>query len=308
MSHLEPLNTDPAAFLAYASGFAPRHPGVPRGVFLIAPADFRLAEESARDNLYMRIAQGADAQRALEQHHALAAALAAHGIPVMSFPGSRDTPDAVFPNNVFATAPGRLIVGAMRHPIRQREARRADIRAWFREVLRVAEIDLSTSGVVAELTGSLVIDRARGIGFCGLSERCDAAGAAAMAQAFDLDAMLVFELAPGEYHSNVIMSALAGRGVLLCRDGFADPAVADAIAALYPGAAIFLDAEEKAGFAGNCIALGDAGLWMSATAEAALRPSTRRAIEALGFVIQSVDLSEFEKAGGSLRCMIGEIY
>ncbi len=48
-----------------------------------------------------------------------------------AFRAIRRTPDAVFPNNVFATAPGRLIVGRMRHPVRQREAERADIRGFF---------------------------------------------------------------------------------------------------------------------------------------------------------------------------------
>ncbi|MGE4070432.1 MAG: arginine deiminase-related protein [Lysobacterales bacterium] len=283
-------------------------PGVPRAVFLVSPESFFLAAESARDNVYMQMAQAVDGARAAEQHRQLALALAAAGVPVMSFPGSAETPDAVFPNNVYATAPRRLIVGAMRHPVRQREARRQDIRDWFRAVLGYAEIDLSTRPLVAELTGSLVIDRARRIGFCGLSERCDRAGAAAMAAAFDLRHMLTFDLAGGEYHSNVVMSALAGRGVLLCPTGFADPGVADAIASAYGDSAILIDPAEKAAFVGNCIALGESGLWMSAAAEAALRPATRSALIRLGFQIHSVALDELEKAGGSLRCMIGEIY
>jgi hypothetical protein len=295
-------------FVTQAQSTPSSAPGVPRAVFLVSPESFCLAAESARDNVYMQLAQGVDAGRAAEQHRQLALALASAGVPVMSFPGSADTPDAVFPNNVYATAPGRLIVGAMRHPVRQREAGRLDIRDWFKAVLGYAEIDLSTRPLVAELTGSLVIDRARRIGFCGLSERCDRAGAAAMAVAFDLRDVLVFDLAQGEYHSNVVMSALAGRGVLLCPDGFADPAVADAIAQAYGDGAIFIDQAEKAAFAGNCIALGERGLWMSAAAEAALRPATRSAIARLGFQIHSVVLDELEKAGGSLRCMIGEIY
>src|SRR3546814_2099564 len=101
-------------------------------------------------------------------------------VPVITFPGDPATPDAVFPNNVFGTAPGRLIVGRMRHPVRQREAERADIRAFFGDVLGYDEIDLSgCDDLVAELTGSLIIDRARGVGYCGLSERCDMAGAQA---------------------------------------------------------------------------------------------------------------------------------
>lgn len=299
---------DPVGFAAAARAVAVHASGVPRGVFLIAPADFRLAQESASDNRYMRMGESTDAQRALAQHQALAEALALAGIPTISFPGGRETPDAVFPNNVFATAPGRLIVGAMRHSVRRREAQRADIRGWFRDVLQYREVDLSTRPLVAELTGSLVIDRAREIGYCGLSERCDAQGAAAMAAAFGLAHVLLFELAPGEYHSNVIMSALGGNGVLLCPDGFADPEVAIAIASVYPGAAVLIDSDEKAGFVGNCIALGADGLWMSAHAERALKAQTRSAIAALGLVIHAVELDEFEKAGGSLRCMIGELY
>ena len=297
---------DPDAFAATLRALPVRRPGVPRGVFLVAPADFRLARESASDNAYMQMAQTVDAQRAAAQHQALASALARAGIPTHIFPGDPDTPDAVFPNNVFATAPGRLIVGAMRHAVRQREADRADIRAWFRDLLGYRQIDLSAQPLVAELTGSLVIDRARGIGYCGLSERCDRAGAAAMARAFDLDHVLVFELATGEYHTNVVMSALAGRGLLLCPDGFADAAVAAALARL--DGSVVIDSEEKAGYVGNCIALGERGLWMSACALGALRSATRKAIEAHGLAIHSVELDELEKAGGSLRCMIGEVY
>ena len=299
---------DPAAFAAEVRTLPVHAPGVPRGVFLITPADFHLASESARDNAYMQMAAAVDPVRAVAQHQALTQALARAEIPVHAFPGDPHTPDAVFPNNVFATAPGRLIVGAMRHPVRQRETRRADIRAWFRDVLGYREIDLSQRACVAELTGSLVIDRARGVGYCGLSERCDRAGALAMAEAFALRHLLVFDLAAGEYHTNVVMSALAGRGLLLCRDGFADAAVADALTGIDPASTVVIDADEKAGYVGNCIALGEHGLWMSACAERALKPATRRAIGALGLRVCSVELDELEKAGGSLRCMIGEIY
>lgn len=302
------LWNDPEAFAAQVRRIPAHAPGVPRAVFLVTPAGFHLAAESARDNAYMQLAAGADADRALAQHQMLAQRLAQAGIPVASFAGNPDTPDAVFPNNVFATAPGRLVVGAMRHPVRQREAQRDDIRAWFRDLLGYGEIDLSGRGFVAELTGSLVIDRSRKVGYCGLSERCDSAGAAAMAQAFGLREMLLFDLAPGEYHTNVVMSALDGRGLLVCPEGFADRRVADAIAAIHGRACVLIDVDEKAGYAGNCIALGVDGLWMSACAARRLKPASRAGIEALGLRIQAVELDELEKAGGSLRCMIGEIY
>jgi hypothetical protein len=161
---------------------------------------------------------------------------------------------------------------------------------------------------VCELTGSLVIDRARGLGFCGMSERCDETGAAAMHAAFDLRATLLFDLAPGEYHGNVVMSVLAGRSLAICPDGFADPAVPAALEALYAPAAIVLDRAEQAAFAGNCIAVSADTLWMSEVAADSLTLQSRTRIDRAGFALRAVALDEIEKAGGSLRCCIGEIY
>ena len=278
-----------------------------RACFLVAPEGFALAPQSASDNHYMDLALAVDPQRALDQHRALQQALS-QVLPTICFPGDPRTPDAVFPNNVFASAPGRLVLGHMRHAVRQAEAARADIRRFFTEILGCEVVDLRAQPGVCELTGSLVIDHARGLGYCGLGERCDEAGAAAMHAAFGLRATLLFDLAPGEYHSNVVLSVLAGRAVVVADDGFADPAVPAAIAALYAPAAVRLDPAQKAAFAGNCLALSAATVWMSQTGADALRPEQRAGLEAAGFEIHAVDLSEIEKAGGSLRCCVAEIH
>jgi hypothetical protein len=154
----------------------------------------------------------------------------------------------------------------------------------------------------------MVIDRARGIGFCGLSERCDEAGAAAMHKAFDLDLTFCFELAAGEYHANVVMAVLAGRALMLAADGFADPAVPEAIAQAYRDRAIWLTPAQKQAFAGNAITLAGDRVWMSARGAAALEPQQRADLEGWGFAIGSVALDEIEKAGGSLRCCVAEIF
>jgi len=46
----------------------------------------------------------------------------------------------------------------------------------------------------------------------------------------------------------------------------------------------------------------------SATSLSALRPSTIAAIERAGFRAQGVEIDELEKGGGSLRCMIAEVF
>ena len=304
------ITTTPTDFLDAFAALAtrPSAPATARAAFLVAPAEFSLAAESARDNRYMDVSRTVNPLKALAQHSALAQALRAD-VPVITFPGDPATPDAVFPNNVFATTPGRLVVGRMRHAVRQRETTRTDIRHFFSDVLRYDELDLSSRpNVVAELTGSLVIDRARGVGYCGLSERCNMAGAQAMHEAFGLNLTYCFELVDTEYHTNVVLTLLAGRAAIIAADGFRDPAAAKAIAQAYGNRAIWLTSAQKQAFAGNAITLSEERVWMSACAAAALSEQQREALAMYGFAIGSVELSEIEKAGGSLRCCVAEIF
>jgi hypothetical protein len=304
------ITTSSVAFLSALAGLPlpPNARATARAAFLVAPAAKDLASESARDNRYMRMGAGFDTARALAQHAALAQALRGD-VPTITFPGDPESPDAMFPNNVFATAPGRFIVARMRHAVRQREAERDDIRAFFRDVLRCEEIDLSHGERgVAELTGSLVIDHARGIGYCGLSERCDMDGARAMHEAFGLRLMFCFALAEGEYHTNVVMTSLAGRAAILAPDGFADPEVPRAIALAFEDRVIRLTPEQKRAYAGNAITLSPDRAWMSECAAASLTDVQRASLADWGFAIGSVPLDEIEKAGGSLRCCVAEIF
>ncbi|HNR91112.1 MAG TPA: arginine deiminase-related protein [Dokdonella sp.] len=295
------------AFLSAFAALPVRAEGATaRAAFLITPAAFSLAVESAGDNRYMDLGLPVDPLRALTEHAELARRLG-EDLPVASFPGDPAAPDGIFPNNVFATVPGRLIIGRMRHAVRRREAERHDIRAWF-DLLGYAASPLPSGGYVAELTGSLVIDRARNIGYCGLSERCDRTGARAMHEAFGLDLTWCFDLAAGEYHTNVVLAILAGRAAIVAPDGFADARVPMAIAKAYAGATVVLDAAQKNAFAANSIALSPSRAWMSARAAAALRDDQVATLASAGFSIGAVELGEIEKAGGSLRCCVAEIY
>lgn len=303
------ITRTPATFLdALLTVPAPSAPMLPTGVFMVMPRAFEVDPESARDNVYMDTDVSVDPDRARAQGEALAHAVEAAGVEVVRFPGHPDTPDDIFPNNVFATTPGRLVVGRMFHPTRQREALRQDIRDYFTVGQGRRLVDLSEGDGVGELTGALVIDRARGVGFCGMSNRVDEAGLVAMHEAFGLQLTFAFDLQPDEYHTNVVMSVLANRACVIHPGGLVDPLAADAVAQAYPGRTLFLDEAEKNAFAGNCIALTDTDLFMSQTGADALRPQSLAALESWGFTLHAVELDEIEKAGGSLRCMLAEIY
>jgi len=274
---------------------------------MVEPVNFHLSEDSAQDNVYMKLDSPTNPDRAMEQYINLVEVIRNAGVPVKSFPGDPKTPDDVFLNNVFATAPGRLVVGRMLHPSRQLEAERKDIRRYFAQI-NYQLIDLSEEDCVAELTGPMVIDRARRLGFCGMSGRVDEAGLKAMHSAFDLTHTLQFELVPGEYHTNVVMSVLASRALVLHADSIVDSRVPKDLDVLFNGQVMYLSKAEKNAFAANCIALTDHDLFMSQTAADALQPHNRALLDYWGFRVHTAQLDELEKAGGSLRCMVAEIY
>ncbi|MEO6173074.1 MAG: arginine deiminase-related protein [Arenimonas sp.] len=301
------LTRDIDVFFRFAKTCEPSSSACAKAVYLVSPEVFSLAAESAQDNTYMDLQQSVRSDLALAQHMNLVREIS-KTMPAIAFPGRVETPDAVFPNNVFATAKNKIILGHMRHPVRKAEADRADILGFFGNVLSYELIDLRTQAGICELTGSLIIDRARNIAYCGLSERCDEAGAKAMVAAFDLKACLLFELAPGEYHTNVVLTILASRAVIVAPDGFADTRVCDAIVEFYAPNAAVLSALEKNAFAANAISLNESTIWMSQKAADTLSSANRSILEQAGFNIHAVDLSEIEKAGGSLRCCVGEIF
>ena len=76
----------------------------------------------------------------------------------------------------------------------------------------------------------------------------------------------------------------------------------------FPGHTLMLTEAEKNAFAGNCIALTETDLFMSRTGLDALSAGGLKSLEAWGFVLHSTPLDEIEKAGGSLRCMVAEIF
>ncbi len=280
-----------------------------KAAFMVSPVGFRLDQQTAQDNEYMLMDQQVDVKLAMYQHQQLARAVTDVGVPVITFPGSADTPDAVFPNNAFATSHNkRYVIGSMKYENRQKETERQDIRKFFGELLGYEKYEINHADAVAELTGVLVPDRARNIGFVGMTERVDDAGAKALDEAFATDLMFQFDLTDGEYHTNVVMACLAGTACVIHKGSFADPAVVDAIADFYSDRTLFISDEEKLAFAGNCISVTDKDVFFSQTALDVLSDVSKNKLNSWGFVLHGVEVSELEKAGGSLRCMIGEIF
>ena len=95
---------------------------------------------------------------------------------------------------------------------------------------------------------------------------------------------------------------------MICPDAFADQAAAGAIVQAYSGQSVILDDTQKANFSANCISIGQSSLFLSERAAEHLGSRHRKALVDWGFELHATDLSELERAGGSLRCMVAEIY
>lgn len=256
------------------------------------------------DNVFTDLAHGIDHSKALEQHAAVVESLRSLGKEVVVFEGR--SADDTFCNNIFATTHNKeLVIGNMYYPARQMEGERADIRAWFYEQgYKEIEIAHHTTDP-AELTGVMIIDHLRKIGFCGLSNRVTEESAHIFKEVFGLKDMWSFPISI--YHTNVGLSILAGRVTLFCPEMFRDAADVEKLRVMYPQR-IEITAEQMANFAGNALAVSDQDVMMSRRGYQSLNEDQLRQFDEYGFQIRHVDLSEIEKSGGSMRCLLAEIF
>lgn len=256
------------------------------------------------DNSFTDLVHGVDHVIALEQHAAVVEKLRSLGKEVQVFEG-RSSDDA-FCNNIYATNHKKeLIIGNMFYPARQMEGEREDIRGWFFEQ-GYREVELSDyTEAPAELTGVLIMDHKTQQGFCGLSNRCAEESAGVFEEVFDLKEVWSFPISI--YHTNVGLSILAGRVALFCPQMFHSPEDADRLREMYPQR-IELSEYQMANFAGNALAVSDQDVMMSLRGFESLNEKQLAKFEEYGFQIQAVDLSEIEKSGGSMRCLLAEIF
>ena len=293
-------------------------------VLMIRPARFAANVETAGSNRF-QTAVRADrdvAQRAAREFDALAVALAASGVRVHAFAGSRDAPlpDEVFPNNwVSFHADGTAVLYPMLAPSRRRERRPELLDELRREhgyrLTRVVDLThLEARAEYLEGTGSFVLDRVRRVAYACRSPRTHDAALAEFGRELGYETH-AFDAADRDghaiYHTNVLLS-IGTRFAVLCtralRDADERRRVVERLAAHRE--LIDLDFEQLHSFAGNVLELraGDSPvIALSAAALASLHPAQRRVLESHGELV-AADVRTIEThGGGSVRCMLAEV-
>ena len=302
----------------------PGGPQTTAHVLMVRPRAFAANRQTASTNVFQLRARAAGAElheRAVAEVDAVAERLAAVGVEPLVFDDTDlpRKPDAVFPNNwVSFHSSGRVVLYPMLAPNRRTE-RRADIlaaleaRGWYwAEIVDLTAFE--SRHVALEGTGSLVLDRCRRVAFAALSGRTHRPALAEFARRTGYRAVTFRTQSRGQpvYHTNVML-ALGCRFAVVCAAAIDDPGerrlVLDELQAT-GREVIPIDTGQMGDFAANLLELDAHGHPLIALSTRALTTFTvaqRRRLEAHGELL-AVPLPAVEAGGGSLRCMLAEIF
>jgi len=266
-----------------------------RHYLMVEPNHFRV---DYAINPYMDLADQPDPVRALEQWRRLGEALRAAGAEVEVLPQRPDSPDMVYAMNlglVVNTGPEvedrRVVHSHMRYAERRNETLTAA--PWFAEH-GFAGSYVGRDGVGAHLEAGDAF-AFRDALVVGYGPRTEELGLKHLATDLDVRVRGLRITHPGMYHLDLAFCPLDDRRAMVCPDAL-DEASAAAVLALVPEPLVLTE-EEALTFCANSVVVGSTILMPS------VPDRVRAQLEAWGFEIVLVDVSEFHKGGGSVRCM-----
>ncbi len=246
-------------------------------------------------NPYMDLSTQPDHTLATTQWQLLVARLEELGARVEMLEQPVHAPDMVYAMNLgLALTDGgacRVAMSHMRHPERRVEAETA--RGWFVDA-GFAPTDIGRSGIgpffeagdAFPFAGSLVV---------GHGPRTDEDALKHLAAELEVAVLGVRIAHPGMYHLDLAFCPLDEQTALICPAAF-DPSCAEALLGLVPDAVVLSEAEALT-FCANSVVVG------STVVMPTCPDRVRTELEVRGFEVRLVEVSEFHKGGGSVRCL-----
>lgn len=298
-------------------------------LLMIRPVGFRKNEQTAVNNYYQQDLPGLDnqtiAKKAVEEFDNLVAKLKANKIEVVVVDGSQNTPDDVFPNNwVSFHQDGTLGLYPMFAENRRLERREDAIQAIEAKGFSIENVidysEAEAEGYFLEGTGSMVLDRIHKKAYCALSSRSDEDLFIEFCEDFEYTPILftanqsVSERRKAIYHTNVMLS-IGEKFAVICLQSIDDKKERKQVLKQLKEdkkELIVITEAQVASFAGNILQVsnseGKEYIIMSQSAKEALRLEQVATLEKHGEIISS-NLSTIETCGGgSVRCMISEVF
>lgn len=302
---------------------------IARAVVMVKPTHFAYNEQTAASNAFqnrLSITAKDIANKAMTEFLAMVEKLKMHDIEVIVLPSPKAvTPDAVFPNNWFSThvinRKHYLLIYPMHHPNRQAEVQIEVLQKALRQYKGceyiVNDLRSIAAGRALEGTGVFVFDRCNQVAFMAKSERADVDLAQKVAKFLGYE-LVVFSSQDRNgkaiYHTNVML-AIADRFAMICLDSISDEAEASLVEQKLKKSGkqiINISFDQLYHMGGNMIQLandqGEKCLLMSKQAEDSLTPEQKAVIDEFNPRL-SFDISTIETVGGgSVRCMVAEVF
>lgn len=297
-------------------------------VVMVPPKEFRFNEETARDNEFQNqisLGQEAVRQKTMAEFKAMVSKLRQEGVQVVEFDypeSSVATPDAVFPNNWFSTTEeGAFFTFPMACENRREEVRpQALIDALIAAGREVTHQDSLTQythdQAFLESTGVMVIDHCNKTIYAALSQRCDRLVLEEYAKRIGYPRVISFQtrLPSGKpiYHTNVMM-AIGEQFCVICDEVIPEFERRFVLKSLAKDKQVIsISIEQMNRFCGNILQLetvnGSKVIAMSQSAYDAFSEAQRNQLATHGKLLP-FDVTTIEDiGGGSVRCMLGEVF
>ena len=296
-------------------------------LMMIRPAQFGYNAETAQNNAFQTKDSGEDvtliAQKARAEFDALVKKLEAHGIEVIVI---EDTPtpvkpDVVFPNNwISFHQDGSIMTYPMFSKVRRLE-RRADIIEKMKEDFEVHHLysfeSYETDEMYLEGTGSMILDRPNKLVYACESVRTNEDILDEFSRLTGYKKILfraTDKTGQEIYHTNVMM-AVGTTFVIICLDSIKDESQKQLLRdtfKMYNKELIEITLAQMNSFAGNMLQVGksekESFLVMSSAAYHALSQQQINTIEKHTQIIHSPIPTIEKYGGGSVRCMLAEVF
>lgn len=301
--------------------------GITDKILMVRPKHFGSNPDTIGDNHFQAEMQSDEvksiSEKALLEFDSMVAELTRHDIEVIVIEDT-DTPikpDAIFPNNWFSThSNGSIITYPMKADSRQKE-RREDIVEQLTESYgykkRYGFEYHEADDQYLEGTGSMVLDRENKVIYAGLSQRTEIKVLEKFAVLLAYEKIIFHPKdrnGKAIYHTNVMM-AMGSDYVIICSDSIPDETEQKEVLNKLKSCnkeVINISLKQMDSFAGNMLQvkskLGQPYLIMSQTAFKSLSIDQIDRINSYNKIIQ-IPIPIIEKyGGGSVRCMMAEIF
>jgi N-dimethylarginine dimethylaminohydrolase len=259
-----------------------------RHYLMVEPSHFRV---DYAINPYMDVRTQPDPARARVQWLALGEALRAAGAEVSVLQQRPDSPDMVYAMNLGLVVDDRVVMSHMRHAERRLESLSAA--PWFTDHgFLTSYVGRDGVGAHLEAGDAFAFGDALVVGYGARTEEL-----ALKHLAGDLDARVrgLRITHPGMYHLDLAFCPLDATRAMVCPAAFDDASAAAALA-MVPEPLVLTEAEALT-FCANSVVVGRTGLMPSCP------DRVRARLQDWGFDVVVLDVDEFHKGGGSVRCL-----